>query len=95
MSTIPTHAQYQALRRVQWYRRVAQQAKLVAARETTENVTFRLSVSVPRLRVFLYECPEWCIKIGHDKLWFTSLIYYSQSSVLYWKEIVYNSVLVT
>jgi len=95
MSTIPTHAQYQVLRCVQWYRRLAQQAKSLAAREAIENVTFLLSVSVPHLRVFLYECNEWCIKIGHDRLLFISLVCYSQSFVLSWKEMVYNNVLVT
>jgi hypothetical protein len=94
-STIPTHVQYQVLRYVQWYRRVAQQAKSVAAREAIENVIFLLSVSVSCLRVFVYECPEWCVKIGHDRLLFTFLIYYSQSFVLCWKEMVYNNVLVT
>jgi hypothetical protein len=94
MSTIPTHVQYQVLRCVQWYRHVAQ-AKSVAAREAIENVTFLLSVSASRLRVFLCEYPDWCVKIGHDRLLFTSLIYYSQPFVLYWKEMLYNNVLVT
>jgi hypothetical protein len=52
-------------------------------------------LSGSRLRVFLYECPEWCIKIGHDRLLFTSLIYYSQLFVLCWKEMVDNNVIVT
>lgn len=77
MSTILTHAQYQMLRCGQWYRRVAQEEKSVAAREAIKNVTFLPSVSVYRLRVFVRECPEWCIKIGHDSFLFTSLIYYS------------------
>jgi hypothetical protein len=43
----------------------------------------------------LYECPEWCTKIGHDRFLFTSLIYYSQLFVLRRKERVDNNVLVT